>query len=185
MKGNRKNIILIGYMGAGKTSVGKAYAGRFGKTLVDTDQLIEKEAGMPISQIFEEMGEEGFRRLESYVLEQLAKEPEEKIISTGGGLPMREENRRQLKHLGYVVYLEVKPDTVLKRLAGDSTRPLLQGDHVEETVQSMISLRSPVYRECACLTISVDEKTPEQIAEEIHRAEKGGGDHETAGTEWT
>ena len=164
---DRQNMILIGFMGAGKTSVGEELAGRFGKTLIDTDRMIEERAGMSISDIFAVQGEEAFRRLETEVLEQLISEASGEMISVGGGLPLREENRKLLKKLGTVIYLRVRPETVLARLKGDTTRPLLQGDDVEEKVNSLLSKRGPIYEIAADRIISVDGRSVEQIADAI------------------
>ena len=154
-------------MGAGKTSVGEELAGRFGKTLIDTDRMIEERAGMSISDIFAVQGEEAFRRLETEVLEQLISEASGEMISVGGGLPLREENRKLLKKLGTIIYLRVRPETVLARLKGDTTRPLLQGDDVEEKVNSLLSKRGPIYEMAADRIISVDGRSVEQIADAI------------------
>lgn len=162
-----RNVILIGFMGAGKTTVGEALAKRYGLPLVDTDWLIEERAGMTISEIFEKKGEEVFRRTETAVLETLLSDPETKVISVGGGLPLREENRRLLKQLGTVIYLEVKPETVWKRLEGDTTRPLLQGGDVKQRVEEMITARSPIYREAAEVIVTADGRSVDEIVEEL------------------
>lgn len=164
---DRQNIILIGFMGAGKTSVGEQLAGRFQKTLIDTDRMIENRAGMTISELFETQGEEVFRRLETEVLAQLISETAGEIISVGGGLPLREENRKLLKALGCVIYLSVRPDTVLKRLKGDTTRPLLQGEHVCDKVINLLAARGPIYEMAADRIIPVDGMSVDQIADEI------------------
>lgn len=162
-----KNVILIGFMGAGKTTVGERYAKKHGLPMVDTDWLIEERAGMTISEIFAKKGEEEFRKTETAVLEMLLSDGQEKVISVGGGLPLREENRRLLKQLGTVVYLEVNPDTVLKRLEGDTTRPLLQGGDVTQRVKELIAARSPIYREAAGLIVEVNGRTVGEIVAEL------------------
>ncbi len=166
-KMDRQNIILIGFMGAGKTSVGEALAGRFQKMLIDTDRMIETKAGMTISKIFETQGEAVFRRLETEVLEQLIVEAEGEIISVGGGLPLREENRKLLGKLGCVIYLSVRPETVMRRLKGDTTRPLLQGEDVASKVNHLLQTRGPIYEMAADRIIPVDEWSVEQIADQI------------------
>ena len=120
-----RHIILTGFMGAGKTTVGKLLAQKLGCPFLDTDQLIQQQAGMSISRIFAEKGEETFRSLETAILKEAWTQEEAWVLSVGGGLPMREENRRLLKRIGAVVYLRVNRDTVLRRLSGDTTRPLL------------------------------------------------------------
>ena len=164
-----ETIILIGFMGAGKTSVGRALERRTGLPLLDTDQLIEEQAGMTISDIFAKKGEEEFRRAETEMLKKLAGREAAGIVSTGGGLPLREENRRALTRLGTVVYLRVQPGTVCRRLAGDNTRPLLAGDGGKERVQELMTARDPLYREAADLIIDTDGLTPSAIAEKIQQ----------------
>lgn len=168
----KENMILIGFMGAGKTSVGKACAKRYGLPLLDTDELIEQEAGMTISRIFAEKGEVAFRAAETAVLQRLLAETDHAIISVGGGLPLLAANRELLKQLGTVVFLRVRKETVLKRLAGDTTRPLLMGDHVEEKVEELLTYRNPLYEQAAHWIVDVDGKTLRQIVDEIQRFEK-------------
>lgn len=165
----KDNVILIGFMGAGKTSIGTRYAKASGRPLLDMDQLIEAEAGMSVSQIFAQLGEEAFRKTETGMLEKLLLETDGAVISTGGGLPMREENRRLLAELGTVVFLRVTGNTVLARLAGDRTRPLLQAEDKKERVETLLRQRNPVYEQAAHLIIDVDGKTPAQIVRELER----------------
>lgn len=162
-----KHVILIGFMGAGKTTVGKVLADTMERPLWDTDLLIEEKAGMSISRIFERYGEEEFRRLETETVRTLTSLTEERVVAVGGGLPLREENRRLLRQAGIVVYLRVRPETVLIRLAGDTTRPLLQGENVEEKVEKLLAYRSPIYEEAAHLVLDVDGKSPGRIGKEI------------------
>ena len=161
------NIILIGFMGAGKTTVGNVVAERLNQPLFDTDQLIEQQAGMSISKIFEVYGENEFRRLETEMLKENLSASKDWVLSVGGGLPLKEENRGLLKKMGIVVYLRVKPDTVLQRLRGDKSRPLLQGGDVKQKVESLLRQRGSIYEEGADIVIDVDGKAPEDIAQEI------------------
>lgn len=161
------HVIMTGFMGAGKTTVGKALARKQQIPFLDTDQLIEKKAGMTISRIFETQGEEAFRKMETSVLEDLLKRDDRTVISVGGGLPLRDENRELLWKLGMVVYLQVKPETVLERLKGDNTRPMLQGGEAGERVRSLLAYRTPLYQKAANLVVDVDDKTVSKIAEEI------------------
>jgi shikimate kinase len=168
----KDNIILIGFMGAGKSSVGRTYSEMYQVPLLDTDELIEAEAGMTISKIFETQGEEAFRATETRVLKRLLAETDHTVISVGGGLPLREENRRILKELGKVVFLRVKEETVLQRLKGDTTRPLLQGDHVQQRVHELMMYRNPIYQEAAHVVIDADGILPKEIAHIIADDEK-------------
>lgn len=168
MKGKMKhNIILIGYMGSGKTSVGEYLAGLLTYHFRDSDQLIEKKAGNTINQIFSRYGEEYFRNLETEQLKEMLPALENTILSTGGGMPLREENSRLLKELGYVVFLKTSKQTIINRLQGDSTRPLLAGDELEKKVERMLELRTPIYEKAAHKIIATDGKTVREIAELI------------------
>ena len=171
-----KNIILIGFMGSGKTSAAISLSYRLRRTMVDTDKEIERLHHMAVSEIFERLGEEEFRDMEARCLERLLERPGGEIISTGGGLPMREENRKLLKRLGTVIYLRVKPETVCSRLAADTSRPLLQGGDKEEKVRRLLEARGPVYEDAADFTVDTDEKTTDSIVDEIlERAEAAIG----------
>lgn len=163
------NYVLIGFMGAGKSSVGRILAKKTGKTLMDTDEMIVKQMNLSINEIFAEYGEEYFRNLETNLLKALCDNAHDSIISVGGGLPMKEENRPYLKKLGTVVYLSVNEATVVKRLKGDTTRPLLRGtkDEVKAKVRDLLSKRSGVYSSCADIVIATDKLTKEQIVDEI------------------
>lgn len=166
----RHNLILIGFMGAGKTSVGECYAREYGLPVIDTDQRIEAAAGMAISQIFASRGEEEFRRLETNVLKDLLAHADGSIISVGGGLPLREENQAILKKLGCVVYLDVSPQTVMERIGGDvSGRPMLQGNDVEERICGLLDARRPIYLKASHVIVDVNGREVKEIVEEIHR----------------
>lgn len=166
----RHNLILIGFMGAGKTSVGECYASEYGLPIIDTDQRIEAAAGMAISQIFATKGEEAFRKLETEVLGDLLAHTDGSIISVGGGLPLREENQAILKKLGCVVYLDVSPKTVMERIGSDvSDRPMLQGNDVEERICGLLDARRPVYLKASHVIVDVNGREVKEIVEEIHR----------------
>lgn len=162
-----KNIILTGFMGCGKTSIGIRLSYRMRKAMTDTDKTIERLYCMTVSEIFEKMGEEAFRDMETQCLEKLLKETKGQIISVGGGLPLRSRNRELLKKLGTVVYLRIKPETVCSRLSGDTSRPLLQGEDREEKVRKLLEERSPVYESGADIVIDVDGTTEDEIVDKI------------------
>ena len=164
------NVILTGFMGAGKTSVGKYAAKHWGLPFIDTDQEIERETGMAISDLFAKEGEEAFRQMETETLRRLVGKKVHAVISVGGGLPLREENRALLKQLGQTVYLDVSPDTVMERIGGDvSDRPMLQGENVRERITGLLTLRKPLYLKAADHSVSVDGRTIEEICGEIRR----------------
>lgn len=165
----KENIILIGYMGSGKTTVGQALADRLSYQFLDTDAYIEEEQNMTISHIFEKYGEEYFRNIETKTIENMERNIKHNIISTGGGLPLRECNGAVLKKMGFVVFLSIKKETVLKRLEGDTQRPLLQGNDMEQKIEEMLNFRNPIYEYTAHLKVEVDNKTVEEITEEICR----------------
>ena len=121
------SIVLIGFMGAGKTTVGKELVKK-GFELIDTDAYIEACEKMSISDIIAQKGEYYFRQAETTALKTLLVQDKQFVISCGGGMPLREENRKLLKNLALVVYLRILPETVLARLKGHTTRPLLKGD---------------------------------------------------------
>ena len=161
------HIILIGFMGAGKTTVGKNLARKTGFPLLDTDHLIEEQTGKTVKWIFEAWGEEEFRRLETDVLKTLADRPGDWVLSTGGGLPMKEENRKLLGQAGMVVYLKAEPETVLNRLSRDRNRPLLAGSDRKERVESLMAFWGPVYESGAHVIVKTDGKSPDAISDEI------------------
>lgn len=155
-------------MGAGKTTIGQALADKLSYQFLDTDAYIEEEQNTTISHIFMEYGEEYFRNMETATIENLEKNMNHNIVSTGGGLPLRECNGAILQKMGFVVFLSVKKETVLKRLEGDTQRPLLQGDNVEQKMEEMLHFRNPIYEYTAHLKVEVDNKTVEEITEEIY-----------------
>lgn len=163
------SIILIGYMGCGKSTVGKrlSYARR--TPFLDTDKLIERKVNMTISELFEKEGEEYFRDLETNCIKDLLKENGQYIIAVGGGLALREENRRLLKELGTVIYLQANWETIYERVKKDTTRPLLQGDNPQEKIRSMMAKRAPIYQSAADIIIDVDNKSYEEIIENIQQ----------------
>lgn len=163
-----KNIILIGYMGSGKTTVGKKLAKLMGYTFLDTDELIEQQQGRTISEIFAADGEEAFREMETKLLEQMLEEKKEQlVISTGGGMPLREENRTLLAGLGAVFYLKLEPETVYSRIKDDTKRPLLQCDNPLARIKEMLAVRGPIYESATQNIIQVDGMKQNEVAEQI------------------
>ena len=167
------NIILIGYMGCGKSTIGIRLSYLFRKTFCDTDKMIEREQDRSISDIFEKDGEGFFRDLETMALKKLQLEKGDFIIAVGGGLPLREENRQLLKEIGTIIYLRVRPETVLERLEHDTTRPLLVGLNQQEKITEMIRVRAPKYEACADFVVDVDGKSFDEITDEIQRLVDG------------
>lgn len=168
----KNNIILIGFMGCGKSTIGKHLSRSLKRSFMDTDREIEEKEKTTISEIFAAKGEAYFRELETAFLKELAeKKGEEKIenrvISVGGGLPLKEENQKLLRQLGEVIYLKASAATIYERVKGDKNRPLLQTENPEEKIKEMMEQRKEKYEKCAHKVIAVDGKTIPEIIEEI------------------
>lgn len=161
------NVILIGFMGSGKTTVGIRLSYKLKRVVEDTDKLIEKKENVSISEIFSTRGEEAFRKMETACLRELLSSGQERIISTGGGLPTRKENHALLKRLGTVVYLQISPECVWERLKDDTQRPLLQCENPLGKIQELLSKRASLYEEAADIVVNVDGKNMEQVLAEI------------------
>jgi shikimate kinase len=162
-------LFLIGYRGTGKTAVARELAAVLDCQWVDTDELIEREAGKTIAEIFAEDGEEWFRELEARTVAVLCGK-RGMIVALGGGAVLREENRTAITAAGPVVWLTAGVDTILARLASDPTtasrRPnLTTGGRAE--IESLLAVRTPLYRECATLVVNTEGKTPAEVAAEI------------------
>ena len=160
-----KNVVLIGFMGAGKTSLGKAVAKLLDVPFLDTDEMIVQSEGMPVSEIFAQKGEEYFRSLETKTVRALGRRQERFVLSVGGGLVMRAENRKLLHEAGLVVYLKAGTETLKERLSKDTQRPLLhQGEGtLEEKITRILSEREPFYLEAANV-VYVNEGKPFRTA---------------------
>lgn len=162
------NIILTGYMGCGKTTVGKILANLTNRKFIDTDELIEIQEKKSISDIFAKEGELSFRDMETALLKKMISEKSSGlVIATGGGMSLREENRELLSLLGTVFYIRVTPETVYERLKDDKTRPLLQCDNPKERIREMLQGREPAYEAAADIVIDADSITQEAAAEKI------------------
>ena len=157
------NLVLVGPMGAGKTSIGRRLAERFGLQFVDADHHIELCTGATITAIFEHVGESGFRERERGVLSGLLA-GEGQLVATGGGAVLDAENRRRMRERGFVVYLSAGLDAQMKRLARDRTRPLLQRADREQVLRDLAQARDPLYREVADLTMDTDGLTAVEAA---------------------
>ena len=161
-----QGITLIGFMGAGKTTVGKLLSEKTGMAHIDFDDKIVEEIGMTIQEYFDLHGEAAFREKETYVLKQYIDHGY--VISTGGGIVMRPENRELLQQMAPVVYLETTPEGFIPRLKNDHTtvRPLVVSKSPEE-IKQVFEPRILFYEESASMVVSTDKRTPEEIVEEI------------------
>lgn len=163
----KHNIILIGFMGAGKTTIGRRLSYVVKQPFLDMDQYIETKEGREIKQIFEKEGEASFRRIETESLEKIKNDRTNYVISTGGGLPIQVDNQKILSEMGLVFYLRVQPETIFERLQEDTKRPLLQVDDPEKKIREMLEQRNPIYEQLADYIIDVDEKSFKEILQEI------------------
>jgi shikimate kinase len=160
-----RNIALIGFMGAGKTSVGRVVAEQLGFEFVDTDALIESRTGKTIPQIFASDGEAHFRSLEHAVVEQLSAR-DKVVISTGGGLPTNQSNLDSLKTHALVVCLWASADRIWERVKHQSHRPLLQTPNPQERIQELLQSRAPFYRQADVL-LHTDNRSQRQVCQQV------------------
>jgi shikimate kinase len=163
-----ENIFLIGPMGSGKTTVGRALARRLNKAFFESDQVIEERSGVRVSVIFEIEGEAGFRQREKKIIDHLTSK-KNIVLATGGGSILDAENRGHLLHRGFVVYLKAPLEKLLERSTRDRNRPLLQTEDPRATLEALIRQREPIYRETADLIIDTSDRTVRQVVDEIHR----------------
>ena len=158
-------VVLVGFMGSGKSSVGRQLARRFGAPFVDVDERIESAAGCRIRDLFVREGEPAFREREKAALRDVLS-VKGCVIATGGGAFYDEENRILLRSYAPVVYLEAAVETILERVAGDIGRPLLRGGDREEVVRELLSSRVHGYR-TADVTVRTDGRTVEEVAGQV------------------
>lgn len=160
------NIVLIGFMGTGKTTLAKYMGERFAMDVVEMDSEIAKRAGMSVEEIFSTYGEERFRQMEAELLEELQTR-EHIVISCGGGVVLREENIDRLKKQGKVILLTASPEEILDRVKESEERPLLKGKKNKEWICQMLEERADRYEKAADITVHTDKKTVLQICEEM------------------
>lgn len=163
-----RNIILVGLMGAGKTTVGKLLAKHLNKTFVDSDQEIERRTGVNIPLIFELEGEAGFRERESAVIADLCQH-QELVLATGGGAVLREENRRNLKNSGTVVYLRAQVRDLWQRTRHDKSRPLLQTADPRAKLQELFVQRDPIYRTMADIIMDTGDQNVYALVRQLEQ----------------
>ena len=160
-----RNVVLCGFMGCGKTTVGRQLAALSGRRFVDMDEYIEQQAGMAVSEIFRQYGEDDFRRRERETCRALAGQTG-LVIAAGGGALTFAANVEALRPSCVIVLLEVKPETVLTRLKGDTSRPLLAREDKEAAVRELFAARLPLYRAAAQYTVD-GEQPPLAVAKTI------------------
>lgn len=158
----KKNIILIGFMGSGKTVIAKELSLRLKYHYLDIDHVIEKKFKCTIPDIFKIKGEAFFREAETQELSEL-KNKSKNIISTGGGIILKHENRQLLKSIGFIVWLKASPEVIYQRLKHNKTRPLLKTADKLTEIQNLLSARMPFYQSLADLEIDTTDKTISEI----------------------
>lgn len=160
-----KNIVLIGLMGSGKSTVGKILAEKLNMNFIDTDSLIEEYCQNTICDIFNTNGESYFRDIESKIISEVSKNTAQ-VISTGGGIVEREENINKLKKSGIIVYLEASAQELFNRIKHETNRPLLQNENPLATLENLLIKRGKYYNK-ANFKVNVINKKAEVIADEI------------------
>ena len=161
-----RNVFLIGFMGSGKSTIASYLAENYGMEIIDMDQLIVEREGMAIPDIFAQKGELYFRDVETSLLIEIQGE-QNKVVSCGGGVVLREKNIQAMKKSGQVVLLNAKPETILERVKDDDNRPLLRGNKNVQFIHDMMEKRQPKYEAAADLVIHTDGKSADEICKEI------------------
>lgn len=166
IKRNKSNIVLIGFMGCGKSTIGKELAKRLKYSFIDSDAEIENKIGMSISDFFAEYGETKFRTIEEKIISQIALD-KHLVIATGGGIIKNSNNISALKDSGVIFYLKASPLTIFKNVKDDNTRPLLNTENKLETIKNLLNERNPVYERVADFVIDTDNKSIDDITSYI------------------
>lgn len=161
-----RNIFLVGPMGAGKTTVGRHLAKSLGKQFLDCDRELEERTGASISLIFELEGEEGFRRRERDMLDELTSRSGI-VLATGGGAVLDSENRARLRSRGFAIYLNTPLDLLAERTSRDRSRPLLDTPDPRATLGRILNERDPLYRQVADLVVTTNQGTAKHVVREI------------------
>lgn len=165
---NLHRVFLVGPMGAGKTTIGKYLAQQLNLQFADTDTEIEARTGADIPWIFDVEGEEGFRAREQQAVEEMTLW-DNVLLATGGGVIMRQENRRVLAARGFVVYLHATVEEQVRRTHRDRRRPLLQSGDPEQILSDLMAVRDPLYREISDHVIDTDGCSPRTVAQKLVR----------------
>lgn len=163
-----ENIILVGPMGVGKTTIGSHLARKLKYDFVDSDTEIEKRTGASISLIFDIEGEEGFRKREAQMISELT-ERRHIVLSTGGGSVLDETSRQNIRSRGFVVYLKASVDILYERLKKSRNRPLMETEDKLKVIEDLLAEREPLYLAVADITIATDGRSAQDVAREIYR----------------
>jgi len=161
-----ERVVLVGPMGAGKSTIGRMLAKELGYRFLDSDRIIEERCGANIPWIFDVEGEDGFRHRETAMLEELSREPGT-VLATGGGAVMREDNHPLLKRKAVVIYLKTSIEQQVERTRKDRNRPLLQNDDPEAVLRRLFAMRDPVYTRLADIVMYTDRKSPRLVVRQL------------------
>lgn len=162
-----RHVVLVGMMGSGKTTVGRAVATRLQRPFIDSDELIEARTGRTVRAIFEQDGEPAFRELETEALVEALAEPEPLVIAAAGGVVMREHNRAALRRAGaFVVWLQADPEDLADRVTTSGHRPLLDGDP-EAALRRLLHERQRWYEEVAQAVVDTGSQTPDEVTQRV------------------
>jgi shikimate kinase len=162
-------VFLIGLMGAGKTTVGKLLATRLGCDWLDSDKVLEQRCGVSVREIFELEGEASFRDREQKILDELTQQPN-LVLSTGGGIVLREANRAALNSRGTVIYLDADPHELWLRTRHDKSRPILQGSDARQKLFDLHAIRHPLYQATAHRTVVTGRPGVREVVERVYQA---------------
>ena len=168
------NIFLVGMMGAGKTTLGKALAARLEREFVDTDRALVQRTGVPVATIFEIEGEEGFRRREAAVLDELCTH-DGRVVATGGGVVLEERNRSRMRESGTVVYLRARLESLWERTRQDTTRPLLATPDPRSRLAQLLQEREPLYRDTAHVIVDTGSQSAATLVNRVLAALRDHG----------
>ena len=160
------NIYLIGPMGVGKTTIGRQLAKALKLPFYDSDKVLEQKTGVDIPTIFEFEGEEGFRKREQKVIQELT-QVQNIVLATGGGVIVNEENRKLLKAMGFVIYLQCSVERLLERTRKDTQRPLLQTENPRKRIRQLLEQREPLYSSCADFKINTENLVSKVVVKKI------------------
>lgn len=161
-------LIIVGMMGAGKTTIGRELAKRQGVPFIDTDHALIERTGVAIATIFEIEGEEGFRRREAQIIDEITASVGS-IVATGGGAVLNEDTRRLFRQRGTVIYLDVPPDILWERTQKDKNRPLLQIEDPKRKIAELYEQRDPLYRAVADIIVEGGRSSPHTVVRQIEK----------------
>lgn len=161
------HLSLVGLPGSGKSTIGRYLARQLGWDFLDTDHVIEQRLGCSIKAYFSSHGETAFRDMEAQVLAELLQQPQARVLATGGGAILRPENRQMLRTHSTVFYLQASPEDIARRLRGDTTRPLMQGEDPLKRLRQLLEVRGVLYQQTAHYVVDTMRQNTAQVARKI------------------